>query len=108
MKLDLEGKVGLVTGGAKGIGKSICFLLAQEGVKVIVADININGANETAGEITQNSVESFSLQMDISDIAAISKGLKQILVSCLKSFGHNFGNLFHDRAAVFHCPVLPT
>ncbi len=84
MKLDLEGKVSLVTGGAQGIGRSICCLLAREGARVIVTDINVAGANEVANKITQNSVESFPLEMDISDITLINKRLEIVL----DRFGH--------------------
>ena len=40
-------KVAIVTGGASGIGKSICVYLARHGTKVIIADHNLDGAQET-------------------------------------------------------------
>uniref|UniRef100_A0A0K8RKM2 (3R)-3-hydroxyacyl-CoA dehydrogenase n=1 Tax=Ixodes ricinus TaxID=34613 RepID=A0A0K8RKM2_IXORI len=43
----LEGKVALVTGGASGIGRSVCQVLDREGARVIIADINVTGSNET-------------------------------------------------------------
>uniref|UniRef100_V5HE32 (3R)-3-hydroxyacyl-CoA dehydrogenase n=2 Tax=Ixodes ricinus TaxID=34613 RepID=V5HE32_IXORI len=43
----LVGKVAIVTGGASGIGRSVCQVLDREGAKVIIADINDKKANET-------------------------------------------------------------
>ena len=47
----LSGKVALVTGGAQGLGESICWRLANEGCCVVVADLNEPGAFETARAI---------------------------------------------------------
>ena len=44
----LEDKIAIVTGGASGFGRGICELFAAEGAKVMVADINGQGAREVA------------------------------------------------------------
>jgi len=49
----LPGKVALVTGGARGLGESICWRLAREGCSVGVADLNEEGALGTAQAINQ-------------------------------------------------------
>lgn len=51
MDLGLRGKTALVTGGARSLGKQDCLTLAAEGCKVIVLDLNGEGAAETAKEI---------------------------------------------------------
>jgi NAD(P)-dependent dehydrogenase (short-subunit alcohol dehydrogenase family) len=47
----LDGKVALVTGGGSGLGEAIGKALAKRGVKVVLSDINVNGADRVAGEI---------------------------------------------------------
>ena len=47
----MKGKVALVTGGARGIGKAICTKLAQLGCDVAVSDIDGDGAKATAKEL---------------------------------------------------------
>jgi sorbitol-6-phosphate 2-dehydrogenase len=47
----LEGKIAIVTGGAQGLGSAICRRLADEGAHVVVADLNLEGAEATAAEI---------------------------------------------------------
>lgn len=46
-----EGKVAIVTGGGSGIGEAIAKDLAANGVKVVVSDINLDGAKRAVGEI---------------------------------------------------------
>jgi 2-dehydro-3-deoxy-L-rhamnonate dehydrogenase (NAD+) len=51
-----EGKTGLVTGAARGIGAAIASRLASEGAKVAIADINLERATATAALIGANAV----------------------------------------------------
>lgn len=51
MKPQLEGKVAIVTGAGGGFGEGIAKLYAEEGAKVVVADINMDGANRVVREI---------------------------------------------------------
>ena len=43
----LEGKVSLITGGGSGIGKASALAFAREGSKVVVADVNVDGGEQT-------------------------------------------------------------
>lgn len=49
--MKLQNKVAIVTGAASGIGKGIAMLYAQEGAKVVVSDMNLEGAQAVAAEI---------------------------------------------------------
>ena len=50
--MDMTGGVALVTGGAGGIGRAACLEFARAGAKVVVVDINGDGAARTAAEIS--------------------------------------------------------
>ena len=45
---DLEGKVAFVTGGGSGIGRGVAERLAQDGADICIADIDLEGAEQTA------------------------------------------------------------
>jgi len=49
--LNLEGKVAIVTGGACGLGKAVCEGLAEVGAKVVLADVNGQGAQKAVAEL---------------------------------------------------------
>lgn len=67
---NFRGKVALVTGGAKGIGKGIAEQFAQAGAHTIIVDFDIMG-EETASDITRNYVESLFVQTDVADPLAL-------------------------------------
>ncbi len=50
---DMEGKVALITGAGSGIGREAALVFAREGAKVMVADINEKGGEETVGLVKQ-------------------------------------------------------
>jgi NAD(P)-dependent dehydrogenase (short-subunit alcohol dehydrogenase family) len=60
----LHGKVALVTGGGSGLGEAIGKALAREGVKVVLSDINLKGAERVAGEITSSGGIASAVQQD--------------------------------------------
>ncbi|GHC67662.1 SDR family oxidoreductase [Limoniibacter endophyticus] len=64
----LEGKVAIVTGAASGFGEGMAKRFAQEGAKVIVADLNAKGAERVAGEIGDAAV---AVTVDVSQKSQI-------------------------------------
>jgi 3-oxoacyl-[acyl-carrier protein] reductase len=66
MKLGLEGKVALVTGGGQGVGRRICLELAAEGVKVAVNDLVESRATAVAKEIGVSGGTAFPYVADIT------------------------------------------
>lgn len=93
MDLKLKGRTALVTGTGSqaGFGRGIALKLAEEGCNVICADIDLPGAQKTAGEVRMPGVRSSALRMDITDKAdvdtAVTKALAEfgnidILVNC--------------------------
>ena len=48
----LQGKIALVTGGAKGLGKAMVERFLKEGVTVVIADVNAEAANATVEELS--------------------------------------------------------
>src|SRR5262245_18263920 len=76
----VEEKVALVTGGASGIGRATALTFAREGAKLVVADMNEDGGQQTVHLITEKGAESIVVRSDVSlDIevqALISKAVE--------------------------------
>ena len=77
--MDLKGKVAIVTGGARGIGKSIAIRLASAGANVVVADVLEEIAKSTAEEISQKGIEAISIGVDVSSLSSVEKMVKKSL-----------------------------
>lgn len=61
----LENKVAIVTGGAQGIGRAICLRYAEEGAAVIVADLKMEQAQQTADEISVAGGQARAVAVDV-------------------------------------------
>ncbi len=78
MDLGIAGKVALVTGGARNLGRADCLRLAEEGCRVAVLDLNKDGAEETAGEIRKRGGQAIAVECDIVDRAAVAAAVGRI------------------------------
>jgi meso-butanediol dehydrogenase / (S,S)-butanediol dehydrogenase / diacetyl reductase len=67
----LDGKIALVTGGARGIGRAIALRFAREGADVAVADMNAEGARSVAGEIEAAGRRALAIGVDVRELAQI-------------------------------------
>ena len=67
----LEGKVALVTGAGRGIGRAVAIGLAKAGAEVAVADIEVAPADEAGAEIRALGRRSLTLRADLGDLADI-------------------------------------
>ncbi len=67
-----DDKVVLVTGAASGIGASTALRLASEGASLACVDLQVAGAEDTAGQIREAGGEALALACDVSDAAAVT------------------------------------
>ncbi len=75
----LEGKVALVTGSGRGIGREIALALAKEGADVVIWDVNPADAEKTSGDIESLGRKSLFGQVDVTDFNKVEEGLNKIL-----------------------------
>ena len=76
-------KSAIITGGGQGIGKETCIRFAREGASVLIADINLNTANQVAEEIKNSSGIAAVAQVNVTDKASV----KQMVDKCKDEFG---------------------
>jgi len=100
MKLGLEGRVALVTGGARDVGREIALGLAAEGAAVVVNyHGSKTGAEAVVAEIQASGGKALALGCDISDFAAV----QQMVATTVAEFGglnilvNNAGLVFRKR-----------
>jgi len=74
----LQDKIALVTGGAQGLGEAICHRLAREGAHVVVADLNLAGAEKVAVDILAHSGRrAIAAQVDVTDEAQVEAAVQR-------------------------------
>ena len=74
----LKDKTALVTGAASGNGRAIATLFAQEGAKVVLADINKEGVEQVTADLQQKGCEVLSVVIDVTKESILSGWYQQL------------------------------
>ncbi len=81
--MKFDGKVAMVTGAGQGIGAHYALALAQQGAKVVIAEISMENAEKVADEIRQGGGEAIAVRTDVSSEPSATEAFK----AAEKSFG---------------------
>jgi len=100
MKPGLSGKVVVVTGSGRGIGRSIAQVFAAEGARAVVATRSAISGQKTANRITQRGHEAWFYPIDVSDPGAV-----QAMVAETVSRYGRLDIVIHNAAVFDRCPV---
>ena len=74
-----ENKVVFITGGGRGIGRSIAMLFAQEGADIVIGDVNMADAEKSCLDIEAMGRKSLALELDVTDYQKVEAGVNKIL-----------------------------
>ncbi|MGN6246701.1 MAG: SDR family NAD(P)-dependent oxidoreductase [Ginsengibacter sp.] len=85
----VENKVVIVTGGALGIGRETCLLLAKEGAKVAITDVLDTEGNKLADEINQSGGSAKYWHLNVAD----EKEVEKVYADVVKHFGKLDGSV---------------
>jgi 3-hydroxybutyrate dehydrogenase len=77
--MSLTDKIAVITGAASGIGKDIAKEFLAQGVKVAIADLNLQAANATAQELDPSGVRAFGVGMDVTDENLVDAGIEVVV-----------------------------
>ena len=92
--MEFSGQTAIVTGAARGFGRAITRRLGRGGARVVVADINLPGAKETAALVKQDGAEALAVQTDVASAASVENMVK----AALTHFGNRVDILVNNAA----------
>jgi 3-oxoacyl-[acyl-carrier protein] reductase len=75
----LEGKVAIVTGGSRGIGRAVAIALAREGASVAVCSRNLEASKETTDYIESEGGRARPCQLDVTDVESVARLVNDVL-----------------------------
>ena len=77
--MKLKNRVAVITGAASGIGRACAIEFANEGARVVLADVNLAGARETAQVIEAAGGTAHAVEADVADPAAVGRLVSETL-----------------------------
>lgn len=77
--IDLSGRIAVVTGGASGIGEGISLVLANQGAKLVVSDVNIENARRVVSELELSGQTGIAVKVDVTDRNSVKNMVDQSL-----------------------------
>lgn len=101
--MKLKDKIGIVTGGANGIGRAIALGLAKEGAGVVVADIDSDQANRVVDEIKALGCKGMAIKTDVTRFNEATSMAKTVLDEFKKIdlLINNAGGSAREKASLF-------
>ncbi len=103
MSEEQSARVAIVTGGAQGIGRAICMALARDGSDIVVADLNIGVAQQTAAEIKSSGRRAIAVRTDVSS----EESVKSLYAEVMREFGR-VDILVNNAGICYMRPILET
>ena len=68
---DFQGKVAVITGGASGVGRAIARLLAGEGARVVIGDVDVKSIEDTCAELGDEGFQVDGLRVDVTSADSV-------------------------------------
>ncbi|MFS0782649.1 SDR family NAD(P)-dependent oxidoreductase [Bacillus sp. 1P06AnD] len=91
----LRNKVAVITGAASGMGKGEAIRFAKEGARVVIADLNAEGAQQTVEEIKQSGGQAVAVKVDVTS----TEDIQQLVAKVHEAFGQI--DILVNNAGVF-------
>lgn len=103
-------KIALITGGSRGLGRSIAIHLAKNGVGIVLTYLNkSDAADEVVAEIAASGGKAVALQLDTSDTAGFAGFQTSLLQSLQQTFGRtSFDYLVNNAGFGAHAAIAET
>ena len=80
---DLRDRVAVITGGASGIGRGVADVLAEEGMKIVLADVEGPALEKAAAEMTATGADVTPVECDVSKAESVVFRRARVIISFL-------------------------